>query len=202
VRPIIERLPFTLLPYDATTMRAGALDFRDEVSRNKVLLEFGGVLIDGGTGPAGVVLPQLAVKLRSNAFVFAPMSGVITGYERNLDSAAPIDYEIRLRAAPASRWELALDHVAAEGLHVGMVVQAGDILGGGVAEKKLELDVYDVAEGAERWCPNLFMDDARQLIEAELLRLFADWEAYKGDPGIYDEAAMFAPGCAVERFGP
>ena len=43
------------------------------------------------------------------------------------------------------------------------------------------------------------MDAARPLIEAELVRLFADWEAYKGDPAIYDEAAMFAPGCAVER---
>lgn len=202
IRPEIQRLPFVLLPYDATTNRAGALDFRDEVSRDKVLLEFGGTLIDGGTGPAGIILPQLAVKLRSNAFVFAPIDGVITGYERNLDSAAPVDFEIRLRTTPDSRWEIGLDHVAAEGLLVGMTVQAGDILGGGVPEKKFELDVYDLAGGGERWCPNLMMGDARPVIEAELLQLFADWEAHKGDASIYDEGAMFAPGCAAERLLP
>jgi hypothetical protein len=197
VRPVIERLPFTLRPYDATTMRAGALDFRDEVSGDKILIELGARLLDGTTGD--VVSPQLLVRLRTNAFVFSPIDGVITSLERNLDSAAPIDYEIRLRAAAASRWEIGLDHVAQQGLRVGMSVQAGDILGGGVVEKRFEFDIYDLAEHGERWCPNVFMGDPRAEIEAELLQLFADWEAFKGNTAIYDEAAMFAPGCAVER---
>ena len=36
--------------------------------------------------------------------------------------------------------------------------------------------------------------------DAKLSQLEADWESYKGDTSIYDEAAMFSPGCAIESY--
>lgn len=198
VRPVLVDLPFRLEPRDAQD-RAGDLDFHDEVSQGKVLLEFGGRLIDQGTGPAGVILPHLTVRLGPTATVRAAAPGVVVAVERNTDSSVADDFEVRIAAAEGSRWELGYDHVASPQVAAGDVVEAGAALGTGISAKKFELDVYDTGDGNRRYCPNLFFAPARAaVLEAQLTRLFAEWEAYKGDPSIYDEAAMFRPGCAVE----
>lgn len=199
VRPAISRLPFDLAPYDPATFHAGALDFRQQVSRDKVLLEFAGLLIDGGTGPDGIVLPQMAVRL-ANAQIKAPADGVVVGFEQNPLPA--IDFEIRIRAVADSRWEIGLDHVSEPTIVLGSEVRAGDVLGTGVNNEKFEFDIYDHADGTRRWCPNLFMGDDRDEIEAQLLQLFNEWEAYRNNANIYDESAMFAPGCAMESYLP
>lgn len=197
VAPVLVQLPFALAPYEAGTQRAGDLDFLQEVSEDKVLLEFAGLLIDGGTGPEGKILPHLTVRLLDEVIVRAAGDGVVDAVELNTDSDVPEDYEIRIRPAEGSGWIMGYDHVGAPTVSPGDGVMAGDALGHGIVAKKFEFDITDRQD--VRWCQNRFFADP-SVVEAELSALMADWEAYKGDPGIYDEAAMFAPGCAVETY--
>ena len=113
-----------------------------------------------------------------------------------------IDIEIRLRVTTDSRWEIGLDHIYEPTVLLGAEVRSGDVVGTGSGSEKFEFDIYDHADATRRWCPNLFMGDDRPAIEAQLLQLFNEWEAYKNDASIYDEGAMFAAGCAMESYLP
>jgi hypothetical protein len=200
VEPVLQALPFTVAPVDLVTLRAGDLDFTQEISEDKVLLEFAGLLIDGGTGPEGVILPHLTVRLAADVQIRAAADGVVEAAEVNTDSDVPGDFELRIAAVAGSRWIVSYDHVSEPTVADGDAVSAGDVLGYGIWEKKFEVDVMDKSTD-ERWCQSRFYDPAVKAdLEGRLTTLFAEWEAYKGDPDIYDEAAMFAPGCATERF--
>lgn len=195
--PVIQRLPFDVAPYDATTQRAGSFDFKAVGYIPKILVEFGGVAVDDTTGSAGVRLYQIAAYLPVGTRIYAPADGEITEIERNIHGDE--SYELRIRTSYDSRWEVSVENMwIDEAWATGMTIHAGDFIGDAVY-RSIDFEVRDLAHNT-LWCPRRFYGDHREVIEGQLTQLEADWETYRGDASLYDESAMFAPGCDVESY--
>lgn len=86
----LKNLIVDIQRYDPTSGRAGAFDFWAGETENKVFLEFGAVV---GSPTGDKILPTFEYRVASDAIVYAPIDGVVTGVTFQSDSG---DYEIWL----------------------------------------------------------------------------------------------------------
>ena len=191
--PVLKNLLVTFGPWDPVTDLAG--DFVFEAAESKVFLEFG-VTVPTPEGPKA--LPTFEYRLSPDATVRSPIDGTVDRLEFQADTS---DYELRLASSPTSAFVVVVDHVTELAVVEGQVVTAGQPLGKpgsfGPTLGRTELQVFNFVEGLNV-CPFELFDPAlAPAFQAQVASLMADWEAFKADAAIYDEAAMVSPGCLV-----
>lgn len=190
--PVVKNLPVAIAAYESATGKAGDVDFTfaELGSTGKIFLEFNGLLVDSETGPQGVRLPHLTFNLPAGTAVYSMTDGTIDVIEQNANSP---DLEVRVVPAGAPAYLLTYDHLMNVTLQVGGTVSAGQKIGE-AASNKVEADV---AKNNVAYCPNDFFDPAVQSsLEQTIRQLMTDWETFKGNTAIYDEAAMYTIGCS------
>lgn len=188
--PVLENLVVTFAAYDAETGRAG--DFIFVTARNKVFDEFGAVVEDVGGDP--VVLPTFEYKVSPDSQLVSPMAGIISQVDYQEETS---DYSIVIIPESGSEWFVNIDHVTEVLVSVGESVTAGQLLGKpGVWDETLGRTELMVVKNQTYYCPfNLFAPALKSEYEAKVTELMSDWETFKGDDTIYDQAAMVVPGC-------
>ncbi len=187
--PVLENLIVAFAPYDPTTGRAGAFVF--DRQEDKVFLEFNAV-VGGPTGPK--TLPTFEYRVDPQADVYAPIEGTVVRFVYQPDTA---DYEIGFAQKGSACETVSIDHVKAPTVGQGDAVTAGKVVGKpGSWSASLGRVELMVTIGRVAYCPFSYFDPARKSVyQQKVRRLMADWETFKGDPTIYDEAAMVLPGC-------
>jgi len=191
--PDVRHLLVVFAPFDSATGRAGSIVF--DPSKPKMFYEFNAVV---PTPDGTKTLPTFEYYLHPDADIYAPADGYVTHFKFQTETG---DYEIGITRAPTLTSSQAgmvmVDHVRDITVSRGAFVTAGQVLGKpgpwieGVGRTELMVYGNDSA-----YCPFLYTPDSLKAGFRQRLRdLMADWEAYKGDSGIYDEAAMVEPGC-------
>jgi len=191
--PEIRNLLIDFGAYDSALGRAGAIVF--DPSKPKMFYEFN-ASVPAPDGPK--ILPTFEYYLHPDADIYSPADGYVTHFKFQAETG---DYEIGITRSPEltsnKTGMVAVDHIKDLSVKQGDYVTAGQVLGKpspwieGIGRTELMVYRNDTA-----FCPYAFMPDSlkenyRQIIRA----LMADWERYKLDTTIYDEAAMTEPGC-------
>ena len=191
----ISNLGVTFAPWNPTDNTAG--DFLFVPTMQKIFLEFGAVVGDGQGGTKA--LPTFEYYLKKDAEVFAIAAGEVARFVYQEDTE---DWEIGVSFAPGSGWYIGYDHILSPTVGMGDRVQAGDILGNpgtwNAQVGRFEIMINNDATGYS-YCPFHVFDPAlAEEYRGKVLQLMQDWEAYKGNPNIYDEAAHSHAGCTVD----
>ena len=140
---------------------------------------------------------NIEFKPALGADILAPMDGVVDRMEEQEDPDE--GYELHLKSSGDSGYLVVLDHIRTPAVSEGDEVVAGQILGvpgaWGTHAGQFEIQVNDDVHG-EYTCPLAFLDAAvLASTESALTQLMTDWETFKADPSIFDEASMTVPGC-------
>lgn len=187
--PVLKNLVVAFGPYNAGTGRAG--DFLFEANEDKVFLEFNAEV----TGPDGPkLLPTFEYRVAADASVYSPVNGTITRYEFQNDTQ---DYEIGISSAKNALYSVNIDHITNIAVEKGDVVGPGDLLGNpGPWSATLGRTELMIVDDDRAYCPFSYFDESlRGQFEEQVSDLMSDWETFKGDDTIYDEAQMVYPGC-------
>ena len=191
--PILKNLLVSFDAWDPVTDSAG--DFNFLASEEKVFLEFG-VVVNTPDGPA--TLPTFEYRLPLDTVVVSPLDGTVDSIRFQPDTN---DYEIHLMRSPTSPFLVIVDHLTDLLVFEGDTVAAGQPLGKvgpfSLTLGRIELQVVNFIEEIN-YCPFELFDPALALaFQQKVTGLMADWETFKGDASMYDQAAMVAPGCIV-----
>ena len=189
--PVIKNLVVNFDDWNMITNRAG--DFIFLAPEDKVFLEFGLVVV-GPEGPK--TLPEFEFRVVPDTVAVSPIDGAV---ESIFFQPETNDYEIHLVSSPTSPFLVGVDHVTDLLVAKGDAVTAGQPLGKvgpfSAALGRTELQVLNFIE-EKNYCPwELFDPALAAAFKQKVIELMADWETFKGDASIYDEAAMVAPGC-------
>ena len=195
--PVLENLGVAFAPYDPATGRAGA--FRFDPSLEKVFLEFGAVVRD----PQGrsKVLPTFEYIVAPDVAVLAVADGIVTGVRFQPETD---DVEIWIRRTSTSPILVVQDHIRDPTVRVGDRVEAGQRLGRpgpwGEGFGRTEIMVVDEERAYAPFA--FFLPSASKAYQKRVSRLMREWEAFKGDPTLYDEARMsrFYAGCLARSY--
>jgi hypothetical protein len=191
--PEIKNLLIDFGRYDSAAGRAGAFPF--DPSKVKVFYEFNAE-VPTPEGPK--FLPTFEYHLVPDANVYAPADGYVTMFRYQAETG---DYEIGITRSPnltlPGTGMVTVDHIKDITVSQGDYVTAGQLLGKPgpwiVGMSRTELMVY---RNDTAYCPFLYMSDSLKAgLRQKLRDLMADWESYKGDTTLYDEASMPEPGC-------
>jgi hypothetical protein len=179
--------------YDSAAGKAGPFPF--DPSKEKMFYEFNAEV----AGPGGSkFLPTFEYHISPDAMVRAPSTGYVTMFRYQAETG---DYEIGITRSPhltsPKTGMVTVDHLTNLTVSKGDFVTAGQLLGNpgpwieGVG--KTELMVY---ENNLAYCPFSYMPDSLKAgYRQKILFLMADWEAYKKDTALYNQASMPEPGC-------
>lgn len=208
-RPVIEFLPILVEPLDETnncddTIPSAACagdivfaEFHEIGFTDKVFIEFNGVLKDQGTIANGgeARLAHFTFGAPGGTDVYAMADGVVSAVEMNPGVS---DFEVRIAPDSGSSYLLVYDHFfPSSQLAVGDLITAGDIIGATNPLSKFEADV--TLDHSTAICPTDFFDPAvASQLEEKISQLMQQWETFKEDDNIYDEAAMYKTGCLNE----
>ncbi len=191
---VLHNLGIHIDSWNPATNRAG--DFLFKAGEEKVFIEFGArVVVEGG---GTTVFPAFEYRIDRNALVTAVAEGRIAQFDR---PAGGRDYRIRIRSNADPLWEVLYNHIQNPLVAMGDTISAGEALGNpGPWDSDLgrvQIQVVHLATGFSH-CPLSRFDSlAADTARAKVLRLMADWESFKNDPGIYDEEEQNSPGCGV-----
>lgn len=191
--PVLKNLLVNFDAWDPITDSAG--DFKFLASEEKVFLEFGAVVM---TPDGPKTLPTFEYRLPPDTTVVSPIDGTVESIRFQADTE---DYEIHLMSSPTSPFLVVVDHVTELLVSEGDAVAAGQSLGKvgpfSLTLGRTELIVVNFIEEFA-YCPfELFDPDLVLEFQQKVADLMDDWESFKGDAAIYDQAAMVAPGCLV-----
>ena len=195
-RPVLAHLAVNFAPYDPRTGRAGDFDFTAEKGLRKIVREFGAPVTtpDGSTKH----LPELDYFVPGGYPIVAIIDGVVSWVQEQGER----DYELLLQPSAKNPWWVSYDHVRDLRVSAGQQVKVGDTLAVASGDDRhgfFELMVGSYAD-TTAVCPLLLLaPEKRAAAEASIARLMKDWEEFKGDPGVWDEAAMTRPGCSLDR---
>lgn len=200
----IKNLGVNFGSYDPLTGRAGDFVFMAPISIAKPLLEFGtGVLADQQGNPKDN--PAFEYHLAQDATVYAITKGTVTSIAFQ---ASTQDYEILTRETGAN-FMVIYDHVTTPAISEGDSVNAGDPLGkpgpwGPSMIGRFEIQInVDQDQGELSYCPFMLFDpDLVDEFKQKVSQLMSDWETFKGDQNIYNEATHVYPGCLSETAVP
>ena len=189
-QPILKNLIINFAPYDTQTGKAG--DFIFAASRNKVFDEFGAT-VPGENGETKV-LPTFEYKVDPHTQIFSPMDGIVSQIDYQETTQ---DFSIVLVPEIGSDWLVNIDHVTDVAIAVGDQVTAGQPIGKpGGWDATFGRTELMVVQDHTYICPfSVFDTELKNAYEAKVTQLMDDWEAFKEDTTIYDQAAMVVPGC-------
>jgi hypothetical protein len=197
-RPVVKNLHIAVDTYDENTGYAGDMYFSsqyefDTVHTQKAFMEFNGLLIDDGTGLAGGRLPHFTFVVPAGTAIYSMSDGIVMAVEQNPNVS---DFEVRIAPDDTSRYLLVYDHLDQVTVSAGDTVVAGEQIAQATT-MKVEADV--TLDHSVSLCPVDFFDPsvATQL-EDKLTQLMLDWETFKKDDTLYDEASMYKPGCVTQ----
>lgn len=139
-------------------------------------------------------LPTFEYKVDPDTQVVSPIDGVVSQVDYQEDTD---DYSIILLPESGSDWMVNIDHVTNVAITVGETVTAGQALGiPGTWNDTYGRVELMVVQGATYYCPfDVFDASLKAEYEDKVTQLMNDWEAFKDDETIYDQAAMVSPGC-------
>lgn len=182
----LQNLLVSFGDHDAGSGRAGDFVFLE--TGDPIFLEFGAV-VEGPDGPKQ--LPTFEYRVDPDADVLAPASGRVV---RRVHQPETDDYELTIGAGSV---QVNVDHVRDLQVDEGDDVVAGDVLGRpGPWSDTLGRTELMVVEDEVAHCPLTWVaPELEDALAAQVSALMADWEAFRGDDTIYDEAAMPRPGC-------
>jgi|GEM_PF-1670639 len=191
----VKNLGVSFAPWNPATNRAG--DFLFLADQSKVFLEFGAI-VGAGDGTTKE-LPTFEYRIDKDAWVFAIADGIVNRFVYQPDTD---DYEIGMRSADNSSWDIGYDHVKNPRVKLRDRVASGDTLGHpgtwSGALGRFEIMINNNDNGLS-YCPFCVFDETRIAeYQQAVLRLMQDWEAFKGDTTIYDEEKHVQPGCRME----
>ena len=188
--PVLKNLIVSFGDYDSGTGRAG--DFVFDANEEKVFLEFNAV-VDSPEGPK--LLPTFEYIVAEDATIYSPVNGEVVRFVFQDDTQ---DYEISISKNGNAVYTVTIDHITNIVVAKGDKVAPGDVLGnpgtrgGGLGRTELMI----TNDGNKAYCPFVYFDETlRGQFEEDVVQLMSDWETFKGDDTIYDEAGMEAPGC-------
>lgn len=192
---VIKNLIVDFADWDPVTDTAGAFIFN--ASLDKVFIEFLGT-VDGDK-----VLPTFEYILDEDANVYSPIDGVVNSIEYQEGSE---DYEIHINpTSDPYQMTAGLDHVLNVVVSEGQTVTAGDIIGNPGTYSldgygRVEIEIYG---DNYMHCPFEFFDSTLQAeYEQKVTQLMQDWETFKSDTSLYDQATMadYAAGCLAWQY--
>lgn len=185
--PVLKNLGVQFAPYNPSTGRAG--DFIFDARYQKVFWEYGVIVSDGQGGTKA--LHEFTYFIDPNAIVFAPADGFITG----VHDQEGVDYEIWIHTDPKNAaWTLNIDHITNPHVVVGQAVSAGDTIGNpgpwDATVGRVEIMLAEQTANAY-WAPfSCFDPDSLDVYQDKVWTIMEDWETFKGDTTLYDEATM------------
>lgn len=192
--PVIKNLMIDFDSYNASTGKAGAFMF--DASQDKVFLEYGAVV----QGPDGKkTLPTFEYRTDPNAKAYAVANGVVMDVRYQTETG---DYEIMTQPTKNSNYMVIYDHIKNVTLKKDDEITAGQPLGtvgswnGNLG--RTELMIVSISDKMS-YCPFKFFDGSLlNTYKQKVSDLMLDWETFKGDSTIYNEAADIWPGCPKE----
>jgi hypothetical protein len=192
---VIRNLGVRFGALDPATNRAG--DFLFLPGQDKVFLEFGARVRDASGGVKE--LPTFEYRIVPEARVTAVAEGRVVRFVFQEDTR---DYEFTVRSLEDPDFEVGYDHVLEPRVRLDSEVAAGDTLGRpGNWDGRLGRFEIMVNRASDRrsYCPFAFYDPAgADAARGLVVRLMREWEAFKGDTTVYDEAAQDGSGCRME----
>jgi hypothetical protein len=190
IPPVLRNLVVAFAAYNAVTGKAG--DFIFNAAQGKVFDEFGAVVPDFDGNPT--TLPTFEYKVDPDAQVVSPIDGIVSQVDYQEETE---DFSIILLPEAGSEWMVNIDHVKNVAIAVGELVTAGQTVGiPGTWDETYGRVELMVVKGSTYYCPfDVFDASLKDEYENKVTQLMNDWEAFKGDDSIYDQAAMVSPGC-------
>lgn len=196
--PLLKNLAVDFAPYDSRSGKAGAFKFIK--SEEKVLYEFGAE-VSGSDG--NKMLPTFEYRVDPSANVYVASDGYIDRVKYQEDTK---DYEIVIMAEKTSPWGIVYDHIKNVAVKEKDSATAGQKLGNpgtwgnGLGRTEIQVVKFD---GESRttydYCPFKYFDPALiEQFKQKVATLMSDWETFKNDTGIYDQAKDVFPGCPYE----
>lgn len=192
--PVLVNTMVNFAPYDSETGKAG--DFIFDVALDKVFGDFGWE-VSGPGGPK--ILPTWDFLVTLDTPVYAPTGGEVVMFTYQ---ASTNDYEILLRPVFNSVWLINYDHLrnVPAGIVEGAQITAGQYIGtpgpwfsNGIVELMI---TRDLGAGAVGYCPYDFMTPSlKTTFTSNVNTIMSEWETFKSDTGIYNEAGHIKPGC-------
>jgi hypothetical protein len=197
----IKHLGIELAPYDAATGRAGDLAFtKAKLQFDRLFMGYGFVIPGGQTSsgadkanPQPTIIVPLGTKVRSL------VDGVVVGVNPLYSG----DVTVMVASDAKSPWIYELEHVVKPVVAVGDRVTAGQV----VAEAAnfnnnapagfglFEIGILMGGNPPQHVCPFQYPDAAvKDQLLGQLTQLFKDWEVFKKDASLYDDAEPI-PGC-------
>ncbi|MBI4175273.1 M23 family metallopeptidase [Candidatus Berkelbacteria bacterium] len=199
---LLKSIGFTLEAYDPATERAGDLLF------TKTKLQFDRLWMDFGfTIPAAVSASGLDKQNPQPTFIVplgTKVRSLVDGVVVEVKQLSSNDWTVMVAQDTRSSWIYETEHVVNPVVAVGDRVTAGQVVaeagnfnnnapaGFGI----FEIGLLHGGNPPEHVCPFAYLDaSVKDDIQAQIRSLYQTWEAYVGDPTLYDEASMPLPGC-------
>lgn len=196
--PVLKNLVVHFDVWEQSSNQAG--DFLFDETEEKVFLEFGAEV----TGPDGPkILPTFEYRVDVSTDLQVPCDGIITDTLYQQETG---DYEVWIQPTEESAWTVIIDHVTELKYFPGMRVIAGDILGKpgpwSTLLGRVELMVFNMNDGRAYAPFSVFDPNLAPEYESRVWQLMSEWEAFKNDTTLYDEAAMetYWAGCLAESY--
>jgi hypothetical protein len=192
---ILRGLGVEFGPWNPSTNRAG--DFLFKAGEERVFVEFGARVTDA----TGVVrdFPAFECRVLKNALVRTVASGRVVQLDLREDTQ---DYRITVRSTADPQWDVFYGHIRNPAVALNDTIPAGTVLGNpGDWDENLGRFQFMIINTTNRFshCPFSLFDPATvDAVKTKVAQLMSDWEAFKGDPAVYDEAAQAIPGCGAE----
>ncbi|MDH5180539.1 MAG: M23 family metallopeptidase, partial [Gammaproteobacteria bacterium] len=134
-----------------------------------------------------------------NASVMAIADGKVNRFVHQPETD---DYEIGVISTLDPAFSVVYDHVKNPTIGMGDTLVSGQVLGKpgnwGPTLGRFEIMINNDSTGRS-YCPFVHFDPALKAdYQAKVSTLMQDWENFKGNNAIYNEAAQVLPGCRYE----
>lgn len=211
--PKLKNLGIQFGRYDANTGRAGDFVFVHDPFYPKFFGEFG-IIVEGSFNTLKR-LPEFDFRTAKGTPIRAMIDGVIAAVEYQSDD----NYYVWIRPHTHPNWIIEYDHVKPVNIEVGDHVVAGQTIATientAMIGAEFDLEEMMFVGGAELGlfeimvlppdrtyrCPTDYLhSEVESTIKQQIADLMSDWESFKGNESLYDEANMPTVGCLNASF--
>src|SRR3989344_6538853 len=200
----LKSIGINLDTYNPATGMAGDLKFTKAKFSSGIQLLFSdfGYTIKAAYSASGQdkTSPQPTFIAPMGTKVMALVDGVVV----DIPTLYSNDYSVMVAPDKKSQWRYETEHVINPIVKVGDRVKAGQV----VAEVSgydahgydglglFEIGVMKGGQTPQHICPFAHLDDSiKEAVRQKLTNLYKEWEEYRGDTSLYDEAVLKMPGC-------
>lgn len=206
----LKSIGFHLDFYNATTKRAGDIEFSDTLKKvilsdpiyHKIIVSDFGIQDKRSPNDPAKRNVQPTFILPLGTKVLAPADSMVVKVEKLYSN----DWTIWFAQENESQWVYETEHVDNPTVRVGDTVKAGDIVaeisshdsnhhpGFGVLEIGL---LYTGQNQPAHYCPYAYLDASiKDDIGKKFTTFYQAWEEYVGDTTVYSQESYALPGCA------